>query len=269
MNNDNDIEESVKIRQKIIDKVRSIYGYKSFEMLNAQQNLFSSYVDKGLYDEETEEKIKHLIRQREKIKLNEADKISKNKEYIVMAKRLLCIVYAEKDTDKNVFESAVNDLIDSAQVLPPDSVAKNTIDLFFSHLAMTSNIYDVDYINDLKKRIELMYSKDSEIIESINYLLAIAYGENGNSEEGAALLLDLYNNSFDKRGPSSKKTLRFMKEYAICISQTGNHQKSKELLQECKEIYENLYGSDESEQYKNLIHSLEVENSILDKSRIL
>ena len=267
LQNEQDLEKSIKIREEILVRTIKAKGSKTIHALNAQQNLYNSLVDMGICDDEIEGRLKHLIKSREKILLRNRYEISKNKEFTVMAKQLLCRVYASRGTENNKeLVSNIIELMESANVLPQNCTARNAVDMFIVKIAMDFSLYDVALIEDLKQRVENIYSKDSNVVESINYSLAVAYGETGNPEKGALILQHLYTNSFDKRGISSKETLRYKKEYAICISQIGDHDRALSLLKECKEVYENVYGKDESTQYNNIIHSIDTEEIFVNNT---
>ena len=257
--------ESKQIRERIIERAIKLSGSKSFLTLNSRQNYYNSLVDMGECCDEIEGKIKYLIKQRKRLIIKDAHERALNVEYIVAAKQLLCRVYSERnEPDKKIIGDCVMDMLDSAKEISDASRVHTIVDMFLCKLLLDSRLYDVKFILDLKNRIEMTYDKNSDVVESINYALGIAYGETGDYEKGAEILRDLYAKSYDRNGEAAKDTLRFKKEYALCISQGGDHLKALELLQECRDVYKNVYGEDESEQFINIIRSIELEEDFMN-----
>lgn len=260
-----EFDRSIEIREEILNETIRTTGSKSYETLSAKQNLCLAKLNSKNHIKTVDSEIEYIIKQRRKMVLRNPIQKKQNSEYIITSKIMLCNAYHNKGEDGKALKLCFETWEESHRLLGKDNSITHEV------LKATSDILmDLRQYADAVKILEPLYDdvleklgEDSQTIQSIRYALGIAYGETGRAEEGAEILLSLYTKAYDTRGVTDKLTLQYMKEYAICIAEGGNHQKAFEILCDCKNNYERVYGADESSQYKNLISSLEREKRLL------
>lgn len=270
-------EESLKIRSEIWSESKRLYGKDSFQSIVCEHNFYLSLLEDETTQLEGINKIIRIIKKREKfICGGEIDKT--NLQHIINAKITLGRVYASRGDYENAVKWG-----QEAAILAYDTFWKKIEGVEEDVIAITEKNYaekiifsfaeilmDIREFKSMVSLLEEIYSswikifdEKSQIMMSLTYCLGVAYGEVGRPEKGKELLRKCYEYSYDTRGKYDKKTLRYRKEYAICLAYAGEDDESLATLEECLFAYLEVYGDDNSKQLEFLRHAIMVQKKKL------
>ena len=265
LDSNHEYERCKELRGKLLDKYIKNYGRNSFGTLSAEQNYYSTLIFIDSDRDEAIKKLKELWKKRKKIKLRDKVAIADNEKYTIYLYEKLAqayllrgnddraIEYAKMATDECLIKYGIDNFL-TVQILNGFSSILIQLREYSSALLVLETIYT---------KWEKILPKESQFLMTLKYSLGVAYGESGNPAKGMELLSENYSCACDYYGWLDKRTIRYKKEYAICIAKNGEHDKAIGLLNDCKSMYEKVYGLDKSEQLRNIIYSLCLEYSIV------
>lgn len=258
-------EEANEIREKILDEEIKVNGKKAFETLSAEQNYYQGMVYIDSLRDRAIRGLSKVLSIREKIILKNSDDLEQNKEFKLYAVLSLATGHLRNGDIDSAYERAKE-----AYEMASSKYGQDDLRTLEAVRVLTNVLMDMKEYGKAFEKLEKLYSewngrlkKNSSVIIAVRYALGVSYGVIGNPQKGAELLQENYGILHDLYGRSDKQTLRNKKEYALCLSKMKKHSEAIEHLEDCRFIYIKVYGLDDSEQLKNILHALIVEYSIV------
>jgi hypothetical protein len=259
--------ESKLIRSQIYKESRSKFGSKSFETIVAEQNLLMTEEVNAENISMIANKLKSIIHKREKLNLKDKFKQDNNQLHIIYAKQMIGNSYEKIDDNYNAIywmQQAAKNALDIYGL--EDNITQDLLHSYSSLLVNTRCYSDaILFLEQIYDSWKSKLPDRCEMMVSIRYLLGVSYAECGRIKEAKELLMNCFITSLDENGPHHKETLKYRKEYAICLGKEGNHEDALELMKEVEEFYLNKYGEDNSSQLFNIRHSINVEKNLISQ----
>lgn len=261
-------EESATIRKQLLEEAIVRWGENRFSTLAAKQNYYSVLIH--LNYEDGIKGMKRVLHKRETIILRSKQDIEQNEVYKIYALQQIAVGLCIIKNYVEALDFAEKAYTKAFELFGQEDIRTQSILHNVNSILLELHAYDevVDLLENMYIKWVKMLPNDSELILTMRLVMGIAYGECGKTSEGKKLLMDNFQFAYDRFGVCDKHTLLYKKEYALCVANGGEHEEAIELLKDCKEKYERVYGNDGSDQLKNILISLITEYHITKNSSL-
>lgn len=253
-----EFDSSIKFRKELCEEIAKSEGTKSYFYTVAQQNYATSLIyskkdiAKGL------QIILKVIKKRNKIILKDTSLINLNLLQTLFALHTAAEAYEMLEDYTNALHFSYSAYSTAQSIYGPNDFHTYSFGSSLANILLHITSYEpaLRLLEEIYSHWKTIMPKSSPLLCSLMYSLGIAYGECGQPSKGKDLLYSLYLDSLNINGEFDKITLKYKKEYAICLSHEGNNIEALEILYDILNIYNRYYYNDMSEQYFMLIFSI-------------